>query len=135
MDRKILQPINLKGNVAENWRTWKQRFEIYATAVELDKKEEKIQCTQLLHQLGEECIKIYNSFNFQEEEKNKITVLKQKFEDHFVPKKNKIYERYKFFSARQEDKTLEQFITYLKNQADQCEFGEVKLTEELTTIK
>ncbi|KAF2886993.1 hypothetical protein ILUMI_19180 [Ignelater luminosus] len=36
-------------NLTENWNTWKQEFEIYPTASELDKKDEKVQCAKLLH--------------------------------------------------------------------------------------
>lgn len=124
--RLPLQPINLMGNVAENWKQWLQKFEIYSTAVELDAKQEKIQCAQLLHHMGEQAINIFNSFIFNEEENNKIAILKSKFTNYFTPKKNLTYERYKFFTARQGMEKMDQFITQIKNQANQCELGELK---------
>lgn len=83
--------------------------------------------------MGEESVRIYNSFIFLPGEKDKIGKLKEKFHEYFVPKKNTTYERYKFFTYRQGTEKLEQFITHLKNQAHQCEFGTPELTEELTT--
>ena len=125
MDRPIPSLI-LKGNISENWKKFLQRSEIFATASELDKKEEKTQCAQLLHLLGEEAIQIYNTFTFKDEEVNKINILKQKFSQHFSPKKNITYERYKFFTHRQGHQKIEQFITELKNIASQCEFEKLK---------
>lgn len=127
MEARIpIQPINLNGNVAENWKQWLQRFEIYSTATELDTKEEKIQCAQLLHHMGEQSINIFNSFTFNEEDTNKIAILKSKFTNYFTPKKNLTYERYKFFMARQGAEKMEQFIMEIKNQANQCELGQLK---------
>lgn len=126
-----LSALNLQGNIKENWRIWKQKFEIYSTATELNKKDEKIQCAQLLYHMGEDAIEIYNSFTFAKEDLNKIEPLKKKFEEYFIPKKNLTYERYKFFTARQGSNTIEQFITSLKNQANNCEFGQEELKNEL----
>lgn len=117
---KPIAPMDL----AVKWKTWLQEFEIYATAMELDKEEEKIQCAQLLHLMGRDAIRIYTSFTFAEGEKDEIAVLKQKFEAHFVPKKNLTYERYKFITCRQKFERIEEFVTILKNRANQCEFGD-----------
>jgi hypothetical protein len=45
METKGLLPLQLTGNLSQNWRRWIQKFEIFATATELNKKDEKIQCT------------------------------------------------------------------------------------------
>ncbi|KAK9695995.1 hypothetical protein QE152_g32197 [Popillia japonica] len=88
-----LSALNLQGNIKENWRIWKQKFEIYSTATELNKKDEKIQCAQLLYHMGEDAIEIYNSFTFAKEDLNKIEPLKKKFEEYFIPKKRRIKKR------------------------------------------
>ncbi|KAF2893713.1 hypothetical protein ILUMI_12461 [Ignelater luminosus] len=126
MESKALQPMQLTGNQAENWKRWKQRFEIYAKATELHKKDEEIRCAQLLFYLGEDVIPIYNTFVFKDGEKDKIEILKTKFENYFLPKKNITYERYKFFSSRQGEEVIDTFITDLKNKASQCEFDTLK---------
>ncbi|KAB0791938.1 hypothetical protein PPYR_03738 [Photinus pyralis] len=126
-----LRPMKLSGNLAENWKSWIQRFEIYSTATELDGKDQKIQCAQMLHHMGEDAINIFNSFTFADNEKNKIASLKEKFANYFVPKTNVTYERYKFFTSRQNEEPLEQFITNLKNQAQLCNLGEEALRNEL----
>ena len=39
----------LTGNLTENWRRYKQQFEIYLIASGLDKKDGKVQAMALLH--------------------------------------------------------------------------------------
>lgn len=93
--------MTMDGNIAENWRTWRARFENYLIAVEAKKKPEATQCAQLLHYIGEEGFKIYTTFTFSDDEKDKLKSLIRKFENHFLPKENLAYERHQFFSYRQ----------------------------------
>jgi hypothetical protein len=52
-------------------------------------------------------------------------VLKKKFEDYVNPRKNTIFERYKFWECKQQEgETIDQFITELKTRAMSCEFGD-----------
>ncbi|PIK33923.1 hypothetical protein BSL78_29258 [Apostichopus japonicus] len=50
------KPLSFEGNIAENWRKWRQRFELYMTATETDKKDENLQCSVLLHLIGEDAL-------------------------------------------------------------------------------
>nr|XP_015840015.1 PREDICTED: uncharacterized protein LOC107398947 [Tribolium castaneum] len=61
-----------------------------------------------------------------EEEKDKFETPKKKFEDYFVPKKNLTYCRHRFFSSRQGNESIEQFVTDLKNKAKECELGNLQ---------
>lgn len=125
MERSI-QPMNFEGNLSENWRTWRKRFEIYSVASELIEKPENIQCARLLHLMGDQGINISETFLYGDDEENKIEILKQKFQDYFVPRKNLLYERHKFFTYRQTVETTEQFATELKKRALQCEFDKME---------
>lgn len=88
MDLKTIKPMSVNGNMMENWKLWKQKYEIYSIATELNKKSEEIQCNMFLHLIGEDCLQIFNSFAISNEEKNKIAPLMKKFEEHFVPRRN-----------------------------------------------
>ncbi|KAK4876823.1 hypothetical protein RN001_009329 [Aquatica leii] len=132
-DSRGITPMKAGGNQAENWRLWRSRFENYLTASEIVKKEEATQCAQLLHYIGEEGFKIYTTFKMEESDKNKLQPLLDEFEVHFLPKENISYERYKFFSYRQQEaQTFEQFITELKSQAMKCKLG--NLQDELIKV-
>ena len=52
-------------------------------------------------------------------------MLKKKFDDYVTPRKNTVFERYKFWECKQQDgETIDQFITELKTRASSYEFGD-----------
>ena len=44
--------LSLKGNTSENWKCWKQCFELYVKVPEADQKDKEIQVAVLLHFIG-----------------------------------------------------------------------------------
>ncbi|KAJ8913390.1 hypothetical protein NQ315_008782 [Exocentrus adspersus] len=62
-DKRGVSPMRMTGNVAENWKIWKDRFENYLNASEVGKKDEEVQCAQLLHYIGKEGFKIYRTYS------------------------------------------------------------------------
>ena len=56
MDKlKPPKELSFEGNVADNWRRWKQQFLLYMNATGADEQDEKIQCSILLTIAGEAC--------------------------------------------------------------------------------
>ena len=123
---KPLEALLLQGNLRENWRQWVQRFDLCLMASGKIKEKEDVQCAILLHVVGEEALEIYNTFQFiNEKDPHKLDVLKSKFEEYVNPRKNTVFERYKFWEYKQQDgETINQFITELKTRAKSCEFGD-----------
>lgn len=124
----------LTGNIPENWTKWKQRLELYISAIGLDKVNEDRKISILLTCLGENGIDIFNSFVWKddEEDKNKFTDVLKKFDEHFKPKRNVTFMRHKFFTRSQEPgETIDQFVTDLRNKSKDCDFGD--LVEGLIT--
>ena len=76
--------------------------------------------------IGEEALEIYNTFKFATgEDPNKVFVLKKKLEDYVNPRKNTVFERYRFWECKeQEGETIDHVITELRTRAKSCEFGE-----------
>ena len=71
---QCLEPLSFEGNVRENWRKWKQEFELYLAAAESDEKSEKVKSSILLTCIGKRAREIYNTFSFQtEEDKMKVS--------------------------------------------------------------
>ncbi|CAM1314265.1 Uncharacterised protein r2_g2480 [Pycnogonum litorale] len=128
MDRlKTPGELNFEGgNVAQNYRVWLQRFELYSLASGLSQRDEKVQCTTFLHVAGTEAIKVFNTFDFQDVERDKMEVLKEKFSRYCEPRKNVIYTRHMFFLRNQEvEEAIDSYVTDLKTKAKDCEFGEL----------
>lgn len=55
---KAIKPMEMSGNLAENWKAWLENFENYLVASESAEKSEKIKCAKLLYYIGEDGIKI-----------------------------------------------------------------------------
>ena len=126
-----LQPPNelrLTGNLAENWRRFKQQFEIYQIASGLDKKDAKVQAMALLHVAGTEALDVYNSFQWSDDgDKTKIKEIMAKFERYCNPRKNLTFERHSFLTRKQQEgETIDAYVTDLRNKATRCEFGDLK---------
>ncbi|XP_062526842.1 uncharacterized protein K02A2.6 [Bombyx mori] len=121
-------------NKSANWKKWRQQFEWYATAIQLGKKPADIQAATFMSIIGPDAIDIYNSFNLNTIDEQKLSIIIGKFEEYFAPKNNISFERYVFFKIEQhEDESFNEFITRIKTQANKCEFG--TLLEEMLKDK
>ncbi len=106
-------PMQLVGNLADNWKRFKQRFNIYLAASGAGGDDENLKASIFLHVIGEDALDIYNSFQLDEANLT-LTVLMTKFEEYFVPSKNVTFERYNFFSADQKQgMTFDQYLAEL----------------------
>ena len=123
------------GNIAENWRIFKQAFKIYTIASGLDEKSEKVQSSTLLHVIGHEAIELLNTFKWDACDKDcdskndfhSVSCMLGKFDAYFSPKKNVTIERHIFFSRNQsEGEQFDVFLTDLKLKAKTCEFENLK---------
>ncbi|XP_054258618.1 uncharacterized protein LOC128983382 isoform X2 [Macrosteles quadrilineatus] len=122
-----LQNFNFEGNLAENWKHWYQKFEIYLLASNLNSENDARKVALLLHNLGDKCIDIFNSFNLSSEDAKKYDVVVSKFENHFSPKKNLTVLRHKFLNRKQlPSESIDSFYTDLVNLSLACEFDSVR---------
>ena len=121
-----LKEMDFSGNLAIEWEKFRQNWEFYVTAFDLDKLDENRKVARLLCAIGQQGVETYNSFALSEDDKNKLEVVLKKFEQAFKPKTNLVYERYKFFSKNQNGQTYETYFTKLQNLAKSCKFGQLK---------
>ena len=68
----------------------------------------------LIYTMGDEADDVLTSFGLSEEDRKKYDVVKATFENHFVKKRNIIFERAKFNQRKQEEgDSVDTFITSL----------------------
>lgn len=123
---QIQTPPNLSliGNLHENWKRFKQRFELYIQAIGAEKKSDEQKIGLFLTVAGPETIEVYNTLEFTDDEKGKYEIVVKKVGDYCTPRKNETYERYVFRSRMQmASETFEQFVTDLKIKSQSCNFG------------
>ena len=131
--------LSFEGNVAHNWKVFKEEFEIYSNAA-LHDKTDKVKAYTLLNLAGAEAIKRSKTFEYlpavhnedneivqQAENKEDVEVLIKKFDELCNPQSNVSMERHLFFTRDQrQGETVDSYITDLKHKAKTCEFGDIK---------
>ena len=111
----------------EEWIKWIRRFERFRTATGLEEKSKEMQVNTLIYSMGDQADDIFLSFGLSEDEAKDYNVVRKKFEEYFVVKKNVIFERAKFNSRVQRDgESVDNFITDLYCLVEYCEFGALK---------
>ena len=123
------------GNVAENWRKWKRRFEIYLEATGLVNATAIRKCATFKSVVGDDGLDVMETMDFRKDltanppvdETKQLDVIIAKFDAYCMPRKNVTVERFAFHSRKQASgEPVDVFITDLKSLASTCEFGELK---------
>lgn len=91
-------------------------------------RDEEPQVNMLIYCMGDEADDILRSFTFTADESVKsYTTVKEKFDKHFIPKRNVIYERALFNSHRQEPgEPVDSFITTLHTLSENCDYKDLR---------
>ncbi len=115
------------NNNPDNWTAFKRQFLLYRTASGLGNKTKQVQSSTLLLIAGPDAQRVFDTLNFAEDEDTEdVTVILQKFDEHYLPRKNLTYERHKFHTKTQfPGEKVESFITTLKRLSQSCEFGDL----------
>ncbi|XP_030758046.1 uncharacterized protein LOC115883775 [Sitophilus oryzae] len=122
---RIPEPLNFDGVLADNWRRFKQRFDLYSEATDLPQKGNKKQVAIFLNLIGEEGLELFNSFSLTDAETEDLKKVVEKFEEYCSPRKNIIFERYRFNSIIQNDgQSFDSFLTELRKAVKTTEYGE-----------
>lgn len=120
-------PLSFTGNLAENWRKWEQRFQVYLEASELKDKSEARKIAVFLHCVGEDGLEVYNTLKitYVDPENKKLSDVLTAFKKYCEPRKNTVYERHQFWAHTYNVQAgIDKFVTELKARAHSCEFGD-----------
>ena len=118
------ESMNMKGDLATNWETFKDSWTNYAIATELEKKTDSVVVATLLTVMGKECYKIYKNLPLTDEERKSPEIILEKLTAEFQAKRNVVYERYVFNSCVQEtSETFDRFLNRLRERAATCKFA------------
>ena len=113
----------------EDWTRWIRRFERFRIAKKISgsKKSGENGVNTLVYSIDEEQNDIMVSFGLKADDAKQYELFKNRFESHFIVKRNIIFGRAKFnLRSQQEGESVETFITDLHCLAEHCEFGVLK---------
>ena len=123
---QINPPENFTFSTPSNWSKWKTRFERYRIASGLSSKTGKDQVNSLIYIMGEQAEDIFCSFGLSETEQANFDIVLNKFNNHFVLKKNTIFERDQFNKQIHLDsESVNTFLTALYTLAEHCKYGDL----------
>ena len=105
--------LSLTGNLAKNWRNWRQTWQAYETITSLTERPHKYRVATFITCIGPDAIEIHNGLPFQsEEEKENMDKVIELWNNYCIGKINTIYERYEFHNRAQH--SGESIDTYAK---------------------
>ena len=126
-DSRLSPPKKLNSNdpnLFTEWRQWINAFKIYAIGTELHEKSDEIQGATLLHCLGPNTQRIFETLPGEKKTSKEAELALEKY---FAPKRNVLSERYTFRCRAQQSKELiDSYLTALCELAKSCEFGELE---------
>ena len=106
------------------WPKWARRFERFRVASGLGSKGEEVQVNTLLYAMGDDADDILRSFQLSAADQKKYSEVKGRFDQHFVKKRNVIFERARFNRRKQEEgETVDAFVTDLYALAEHCSYA------------
>ncbi|XP_061167955.1 uncharacterized protein K02A2.6-like [Saccostrea echinata] len=124
---QVQPPENFTFTKPEEWPKWIKWFERFRLVSGLSRKDETIQVNTLIYAMGNEAEDIFHSFGLGEEDAKKYDTVSNKFQTHFVSRRNVIFERAKFNQRKQkEGESADSFITALYTLVEHCEYGALK---------
>ena len=126
----------------QSWKEWKQLFQVYLSATDLEEVNGKGKVSLLLHFLGPDRIKLYTAFDVRPaaeansdsnivgvpaEDKYNLETVLLKFDQHYGNGKlPNIRRKESLGRNRHTHESLMNFIADLKKKILMCEYGEVE---------
>ena len=116
--------LDTSGNVADNWKVWKQMWSNYMVIAHFEMKPPAYEVALFLHCIAVNALKIFNGFQFDSpDDKNDLAKIIQKFDEFTIGELNETFERYTFNSRnQQENESIDAYVTDLRTLANTCNF-------------
>ena len=124
-------------SVGPRWKRWKKAFQFYVDGKGVENNNQK--WALLLHSAGMDVQDIFETLPdvpfaplFEGDTDNVYKQTMRKLDGYFTPKGNVPYELHIFRSLEQEaSETVDQYVSRLKKQALNCEFGDEAARSEM----
>lgn len=117
--------LSTDGNLAENWKNFRRDLEIYLMATECDGKVDKVKVAIFLNLIGREALKVFDTFNLTQQQKETYADVLTAFETFCKPKTNVVFERFMFLSRSQkEGESFDSYLMDIKRLASTCGYGD-----------
>ena len=115
-------------NLTDGRKEWKEAWELYRISSGLHEKADAVQIVTIQSILGTKARRVLKTLPNVPADILETTVagILTAPEIYCAPQKTKTYERYVFRMTTQEDRTIDVFVTDLRQRAEHCDFGALK---------
>ena len=107
----------------KEWPRWIQRFERFRQASGLCDKSQESQVNTLIYAMRDEADDILGSLDLTDVQKLVYDTVQEAFQNHFIKKRNPIFECARLNQRKQEGESVDSFITALCGLAKHCDYG------------
>ena len=123
----VSPPDNFDFRNADSWNLWITRFERYLSVANLMGRPDSEKVDLLCYIMGTEAEAILVRLLPHAPHHQVYQTVKDQFNYYFAPKKNVIFERFKFNARTQQPgESVDEFITDLYALAEKCEYEDLK---------
>ena len=117
------QSLKTDGNLATNWKRFKRTWDNYSIVARLERFDEKFKTAMFLSVIGEDAMEIFDGMDFTpESDRQVLSRVVGKFEEFCIGETNETYERFIFNRRKQENESIDQYVTILRKLAQTCNF-------------
>ncbi|PFX13399.1 hypothetical protein AWC38_SpisGene22515 [Stylophora pistillata] len=120
--------IELSGNIANNWKQWKQVWSDYELVTRLNDQTDEYRVAAFITCIGPKALTIHNGLPFQsEDEKKNLAKIVELWESYCLGKTNIIYKRYRFDNRNQDaGESIDTYAANLRSLSETCNSGALK---------
>ena len=112
-------------NLALEWTTWLEDWELYSTGSGLQEKPAATQRAVFLHCIGAEARIKFKGFTLSNDDRLDLSKIKEAFTAYCTPTVNEVIERYHFWHLTPgANETIDAFVSTLRAKAKGCNFGD-----------
>ncbi|KAF7659392.1 hypothetical protein LDENG_00298770 [Lucifuga dentata] len=110
----------------EEWPKWIRHFEKFRIASGLELQPEETQVNTLIYTMGDKVEDVIILLRLSAQEASEYNTLKAKLDEHFIVRRNVIFESTKFNQRQQEaGESADSFIMALCCLAEHCSYGQL----------
>ena len=116
------KPLVVDDNLSTSWLQWKKILKRSEIAAGIYKQSELVRVSTLLSVIGEDAVKVFDTFTSGEHEKDdSIKYVLAKYDEYSEPRTQVIYERYRFNNRKREPgESIATYMTELRMIAQNC---------------
>lgn len=124
--------VNNDIDMSQEWAKWYRHYENFVAAAKITAESEEIQLATFNTVIGSDALDLIDTIGLSVADSQDLKKVILALNKHCAPKKNKVFERFKFHRIKQErNETFDNFLQRLREQLKHCGFADKNVDEFL----